>query len=82
MCLDPKDLNKALKRPHYPMPVIDDIISDLSDAKIFTVVDVKDGIWHVKLDEQSSYLTTFNTPYGRYRWLRLPFGVNSASEEF
>ena len=64
------------------MPVIDDIISDTSDAKIFTVVFVKDGFWHVKLDEQSSYLTTFNTPYGRYRWLRLPFGVNSASEEF
>ena len=64
------------------MPVIDDIISDSSDAKMFTVVDVKDGFWHVKLDEKSSYLTTFNTPYGRYRWLRLPFGVNSASEEF
>ena len=32
----------------------------------------------MKLDQQSSYLTTFNTPFGRYRWLRMPFGINSA----
>ena len=34
----------------------------------------------MKLDQQSSYLTTFNTPFGRYHWLRMPFGVNSAPE--
>ena len=34
----------------------------------------------MKLDQQSSYLTTFNTPFGRYRWFRMPFGINSAPE--
>ena len=44
--------------------------------------DAKDGFWQVKLTERASYLTTFNTPYGRFRWKRMPFGICSASEEF
>ena len=44
------------------------------------MLDAKCGFWQVKLDEKSSYLTTMNTPFGRYRWLRMPFGINSAPE--
>lgn len=80
--MDSRDLNNAIKRPHHPLPIIEDIISDLGNAKIFTVLDVKNGFWHVELTEESSYLTTFNSPFGRFRWLRLPFGINAASEEF
>ena len=82
ICMDSRDLNNAIKRPHHPLPVIEDVISDLGNAKIFTVLDVKNGFWHVELTEESSYLTTFNSPFGRFRWLRLPFGINAASEEF
>ncbi|XP_015759420.1 PREDICTED: uncharacterized protein LOC107338702 [Acropora digitifera] len=48
----------------------------------FQVYDVKNGFWHVELDEASSYLTTFGTPFGRYRWLKLPFGISPAPEYF
>ena len=82
VCIDPKPLNKALKRSHYPLPVIDDLLPDLSKAKVFSVCDVKNGFWHVELDEASSYLTTFGTPFGRYRWLKLPFGISPAPEYF
>ena len=82
ICIDPKPLNKALKRNHYPLPVIDDFVADLKDAKIFSTVDAKDGFWHVSLDEESSYLTTFETPFGKFRWNRLPFGISVAPEEF
>ena len=82
ICLDPQDLNKAIKRNHYPMKTIEDILPDLSKAKIFSVLDAKHGFWHVELEEQSSYLTTFNSPFGRYRWKRMPFGISSAPEEF
>ena len=44
-------------------------------AKVFTVLDVRQGFWHVPLDQKSSLLTTFNTPFGRYRWKRMPFGI-------
>ena len=48
----------------------------LADAKHITVIDFKKSFWQFPLDEESSYLTTFNTPFGRYRYLRMPFGTN------
>ena len=49
---------------------------------VFSLVDVREGFLHNPLDEESSFLTTMHTSYGRYRWLHLPFGVSSAPEEF
>ena len=82
LCIDPKDLNKAVKRSHYPMPTIEEILPELTKAKVFSVADASNGLWQVKLDEPSSYLTTFWTPFGRYRWLSMPFGIATAPEEF
>lgn len=82
ICLDPKDLNRELQREHYPLPTIEDVATRQNGAKVFTKLDVKNGFWHVKLDEESSYLTTFNTPFGRYGWKRMPFAVRSAPEVF
>ena len=82
LCLDLQQLNKALKRESYPLPVIDDILPHLSRAKVFTKIDARNGYWHVQLDDQLCKLTTFDTPYRRYRWKRLPFVVSVASEIF
>ena len=46
------------------------------------MLDVMKGFWHVELDAKSSVLTMFNTPFGRYRWKRMPFGICSAPEVF
>ncbi len=48
----------------------------------FSVVDAKNGFWHIQLDTDSSFLTTFGTPWGRYRWTRMPFGISPAPEKF
>jgi hypothetical protein len=82
ICLDPRDLNKAIKRPHYPLPTIEDIMPKLTGAKYFSVLDARSGYWAIKLTEESSKLTTFNTILGRYRFRRLPFGIISAQDEF
>ena len=82
ICIDPKDLNRSIQRSHYPLPTLDDVLPKLSAAKIYSVLDARNGFWHVQLDKESSLLTTFNTPFGRYRWLRMPFGIASAPEEF
>ena len=82
ICIDPKDLNAAIKKPRFQMPTIDEMLPRLQNAKIFSVLDAKEGFYHIKLDKQSSMLTTFWTPFGRYRWLRMPFGISSAPEEY
>ncbi|XP_022807246.1 uncharacterized protein LOC111344293 [Stylophora pistillata] len=81
VCLDPKDLNSAIKRSHYPLPTGGDVTSRLTKAKVFSVVDAKTGFWQVKLSESSSYYTTFKTLFGRFRWFRMPFGISSAPEK-
>lgn len=43
---------------------------------------MKDGYYQVKIDDQSSDYTAFGTPFGRYKFLRLPFGIISAPEVF
>lgn len=82
ICLDPKYLNRAVQREHYPLPTIEDVATRLHGAKVFTKLDARNGFWHVALDDESSYLTTFHTPFGRYRLRRLPFGISSAPEVF
>lgn len=47
---------------------------------VFTVMEAKEGFWHVKLDKESSLLTTFWTHFGQYRWTHLPLGLPSAPE--
>ena len=83
ICLDPKDLNHAIRREHYRIPTVEEVVADMPEgAKVFSVLDAKSGLLQIKIDYESSLLTTFNTPVGRYRWLRLPFGINSAPELF
>jgi hypothetical protein len=82
ICIDPQPLNEALMREHFKMPTLDDVLPQLHNAKIFTKRDVKEAFWHVQLDEESSLLTTMITPFGRYRWSRLPFGLSVSSEIF
>lgn len=82
ICLDPKDLNLAIKREYYQMPTIEEIAMKLTGAKYFSTLDTRNGYYQIKLDEESSKLCTFATPFGRFKFLRLPFGITSASEVF
>ena len=60
LCLDPKDLNEAIKREHQVIPTLEEILPKLNGAKVFSIVNAKCGYWNIILDEESSYLTTFN----------------------
>ena len=82
VCIDPQALNRTLMRERHPLLVIDDILPEISKARVFSKMDLKNAFWHCVLDEESSYLTTFQTPFGRYRWRRLPFGLAVSSEIF
>ena len=82
ICLDPKDLNRAVQRPKFQMPTLEELLPELSKARIFSSFDAKDGLYQVTLDKESSKLTTFWTPLGRYCYLRMPFGISLAPEVF
>ena len=82
ICLDPKDLNKAIKRPHYATKTLEEITHHLGGAQVFSKLDARSGYWSVHLDHASSILTTFNSPFGRYRFCRLPFGLNLSQDVF
>ena len=80
ICIDPRDLNLAIKREHHPMNTIEDVATRLHGARYFSVLDADKGFYQIKLTERSSKYTTFNTPFGRYCYLRMPMGIASAPE--
>ena len=82
LCIDPQDLNRALKRPHHPTKTVEEVASRMTGATVFSVLDARSSFWQIPLDHESSLLTTFGTPYGRYRFLRMPYGICSASDVY
>jgi hypothetical protein len=82
VCIDPKYLNPSIKRAMYQLPDIDAILGELGEARYFAAMDLECGFWQVPVTPRTSELLTFGTPYGRFQYLRLPFGVASAPEEF
>ena len=78
LCFDPKDLNKAIERNQWYARTLDDILPELAQSKYFIVKDATSGFWHVPLD--FSLLTTFNTLWGKYRWLRVLFGLKVSGD--
>lgn len=80
--IDPKDLNKALLREYHPMSTLEDVTTRTSGSQYFTVLDANSGYFQIELDSESSNLTAFNTPFGRYRYKRLPMGISPAPEVY
>ena len=85
LCLDPSQtLKKAIIIPRYQIPTVQEILPRLSGKKhkMFSIFDALDGFTQFLLTEKSSLLTTMHTPWGRTCWLRLPYGISCAPEEF
>ncbi|UYV62790.1 K02A2.6-like, partial [Cordylochernes scorpioides] len=82
ICMDHRELNKYVQRERYILPTAETIFSELKGATVFSVFDASSAFWHVPLDKESTNLCTIATPFGRFRFKRLPYGLNSASEVF
>jgi len=82
ICVDLKPLNESVQREVHPHPTVDDTLAQLSRAKMFSSLDTNSGFWQVPLEQSSRLLTTFLTPYGRYCFNKIPFGIYSAPERF
>ena len=82
VCLDPQDVNKAIKRDHYKTPTVEEMTHLLVGSKKFTKVSGTSSYLCIVLDYESSLLTTFNTPWGRYRFVHLPWDLSCAQDIF
>jgi hypothetical protein len=82
ICTDLKKLNEAVKRERYIMPTLEDVFQKLKGSAVYSKLDATSGFWQIALDDSTARLTTFITPFGRYFYRRLLFGVCSAPEIF
>lgn len=82
ICVDQTKLNRCVRRERYGMPTVDNIQGLLIGAAVLSKIDANLGFNQVKLSRENELLTTFITPFGRYRFQRLLFGITSAPEYF
>ena len=65
-----------------PLPKIDEMYTNLCGAKIFTTLDLQSGYYHIALDKESKAKTAFITPFGKYEFNAVPFGLAQAPAYF
>lgn len=82
ICGDLIQLNKAVLRENHPMPTTGQTLRKLARAKAISELDANSGSCRRKLKDSSKLLTTFTTPWGRYCYTSLPFGISSTPEHF
>ena len=68
LCLDPARLNQTLIRPVHWGPTLNDILATLNNIQYMSIINASSGYHNLKLDKQSSYLSTFSCPFGRYQY--------------
>ena len=81
-CVDFRKLNQVTKKNSYPLPLIDDILALLGNAKYFTSLDLKSGYWQVAMDEKDTEKTAFECHKGLFELNVMPFGLSNALAVF
>ena len=80
ICVDYKRLNMSVKREKFSLPTFEELTGKLAGAKIFSKLDAASGFYQIPLDESAQGCTAFITPFGRYKYHRLPMGITLAPE--
>ncbi|KAI4473341.1 hypothetical protein M0802_016173 [Mischocyttarus mexicanus] len=82
VCVDYRRLNEKVIRDRFPMPLIEDCLDALTQAVVFSTIDLENGFFHVKIEEDSRKFTSFVTPDGQFEFLRTPFGLCNSPASF
>ncbi|CAK9799271.1 Transposon Ty3-I Gag-Pol polyprotein [Anthophora plagiata] len=82
LCVDFRELNKITIKDNFPSQLIDDNIDRLKNKRHYTILDLKDGYYNVRMAEESIEFTSFVTPLGQYEFLFCPFGLINAPKVF
>ena len=82
LVIDYRALNKVTRKFTWPMPKVEDIFSKLNRATYFTTLDLRAGYHHIPLDKPSIPKTAFNSPFGKFEYVKVPFGLAQALAYF
>lgn len=82
MCIDYRAINQVTKRHGHPLPRIDECLEQLSGAQFFTSLDLKSGYHQLRIQDEDVPKTAFNTRYGSFEWLVVPFGLRNSPALF
>lgn len=82
VCVDYRSINEKMVKDEYPLPLIETQIDQLSKAKVFSKLDLKNGFFHLKVHDDSIKYTSFVTSSGQYEFLRAPFGLSNCPKVF
>ncbi|XP_029161625.1 uncharacterized protein LOC114933284 [Nylanderia fulva] len=82
MCIDFRKINEITVKELTPPPLLEDCLDCLVKARIFSVIDLKDGYHQILLDQCSRKYTAFTTPIGKFEFKRMPFGLTNAPSTF
>lgn len=82
LCVDFRALNNKTVKDRFPLPLIDDQVSNLSGNNYFTTLDLASGYYQIPMSKDSRHLTGFVTPDGHYEFKRMPFGLANAPAVF
>ncbi|GFV88668.1 retrovirus-related Pol polyprotein from transposon 297 [Trichonephila clavipes] len=80
--IDYRKLNAFTKYPRYPLPVIDDLITNIPHTGIMSTLDLKSGYFQLAISPNDIEKTAFITRNGTFAFLRMPFGLSGAAPNF
>ena len=75
-------LNKVTRKFTWPMPKVEEFFSKLNSAKYFSTLGLQAGYHHIPLDKSSILKPAFNSPFGKYDYVEVPFGLTQAPAYF
>ena len=82
LCIDYRALNDITVKDVYPIPRIDEIIDKFTKSKYFSKIDLQQGYHHICLHPDNIKKTAFQTKFGSFHFLVMPFGLCNAPAKF